>query len=104
MKQWVGGLSGAPSWQGTWQRTYSSLAITQPEDDRLRVEGSASSGYHTGSVEGVLAVDGRIAQLRAEASGCNLILIRLNNGLFALDDGGCGGYGVSFWGDYYHND
>ncbi|HLG80347.1 MAG TPA: hypothetical protein VKY22_04980 [Bradyrhizobium sp.] len=100
-------------WIGNWQQHYAGIEITRGSGGRLRIDGIAAfkgaREVHTGALKAeVMPGKDSIAFLddgsqpfeTTSDSGCRVRMQRFEHWLVAVDNGQCGGVGVTFEGFY----
>jgi hypothetical protein len=95
-------------WIGTWYHPGGSIAIKSGDGGRLSIEGGmtvpTANDFHNGDFKAQAAPQNGSIALVDDGSyygdGCKVRLQRIGPWLLAVDNGGCGGAGVTFEGLY----
>jgi hypothetical protein len=102
-----------PDWTGTWSHPFGKITISPGEGGKVSIEGimlvPAGREMRNGVLQanvtpenGTIAFndDGSIPFEKAEGDQCRVRMQRVADWLMVEDNGGCGGYGVTFSGLY----
>ncbi len=101
------GLPSLNDWEGKWIKAegapFSGKMSIKSKNKSLNIVVDATAGYNIGGINAPLRTNGRVAHAVDDGMICAVFLIRLNNAIYILDNGNCGGHGVSLDGPYMKN-
>ncbi|GEM_PF-6184441 len=105
-KIWAGQLPSLNDWKGKWVSNGDSLyykgnLTIKTQGKFLYAEMDKMTGYNIGSLEAPLHTEGRQAYAIDNEVLCGAFFIHFNNAIYVLDNGYCGGLGVSLNGAYF---
>jgi hypothetical protein len=103
----------AVDWVGNWSQPNGSIEIRRGIGGKLRIQGEmvvpTAHDAHTGAIEAAVMPekdsiafvdDGSIPFDKADEGECRVRMQRIGPWLVVVDNGGCGGAGVTFTGFY----